>query len=196
MFNFSTSSSMSESWRGWREPLSLNSRCRGVVPPATIQAKMCWEVLFRGNGWDDCWVYECSLEIILHSVNSSEDEMIVGCMNVEFPRNYPPFSQLVWGWDDCGVYECWVTLKLSSIQLTRLRMGWFRWDDCGVYECWVTLKLSCIQLTRLRMGWLLGVWMLSSLWNYPPFSQLIRVWDDCWVYECWAPFEIILHSVN
>jgi hypothetical protein len=79
---------------------------------------MCWEVLLRGNGWDDCWVYECgvplklssiqstrlrmrwlwgvwmlsSLEIILHSVNSSEDEMIVGCMNVELPWNYPPFS--------------------------------------------------------------------------------------------------------
>jgi hypothetical protein len=40
------------------------------------------------------------LEIILHSVNSSEDGMIVGCMNVELP------------------------LKLSSIQSTRLRMGW------------------------------------------------------------------------
>jgi hypothetical protein len=59
------------------------------------------------------------LEIILHSVNSSEDGMIVGCMNVEFP-----------------------------------------------------LKVSSVLSTHLRMGWLLGVWMLSSPWNYPPFSQL------------------------
>jgi hypothetical protein len=39
------------------------------------------------------------LEIILHSVNSSEDGMIVGCMNVEFP------------------------LKVSSVLSTHLRMG-------------------------------------------------------------------------
>jgi hypothetical protein len=166
MLNFSTSSSMSESTRGWREPLSLNSglvaqiwvfpdnwvyavdssgyvpclgqssRCHGVLPTATFRAKMSWEVPRHGNGWDDCW-----------------------CMNVEFPRNYPPFSQLVWGWDDCWMYECLVPSKLSSI-----------------------------QSTRLRMRWLLGVWMLS----YPPFSQLVWGWDDCWVYECW----FTLHSVN
>jgi hypothetical protein len=125
--------------------LGQSSRCCGVVP------KCC----YPGKNWVGRFFFVVMVG------------MIVGCMNVEFPRNYPPFSQLVWGWDDRGVYECWVTLKLSSI-----------------------------QLTRLRMGWLLGVWMLSSLWNYPPFSQLIWGWDDCWVYECWAPFEIILHSVN
>jgi len=32
--------------------------CLGVVPTATFQAKS-WVVLLPGNGWDDCWVYEC-----------------------------------------------------------------------------------------------------------------------------------------
>jgi hypothetical protein len=108
-----------------------------------------------------------SLEIILHSVNSSEDEMIAG-------------------------YECWVPSKLSPIQSTGLRMRWL-WgvwmlsyleiilhsvnssEDGMIVGCMnvvFPLKLSSIQSTHLRMGWLLGVWMLSSLWNYPPFSQL------------------------
>jgi hypothetical protein len=39
--------------------LAQSSRCCGVVPTATFQAKMSWEVLLGGNGWDDCWVYEC-----------------------------------------------------------------------------------------------------------------------------------------
>ncbi len=121
--------------------------------------------------------------------------MIVGCMNVEFPRNYPPFSQLVWGWDDCWMYECLVPSKLSSIQSTRLRMRWllgvwmlsyppfsqlvWGWDDCWVYECWFTLH----SVNSVEDGMIVGCMDVEFLWNNPPFSLLIWGWDDCWVYE-------------
>jgi hypothetical protein len=178
MFNFSTSSSMSESTRGWREPLSLNSRlvdqiwvfpdnwvfavdmlsrclgqssrCCGVVPTATFQAKMSGEVLLRGNGWDDCWVYECWVPSKLSSilVNSSEDEMIVGCMNVEFPRNYPPFwsTHLRMRWL-LGVWMLsYLEIILHSVNSSEDGM------IVGCMNVEFPLKLSSVQSTRLRMG--------------------------------------------